>query len=125
MSIRSDRRQADRMQLPAPYTAVEVRPVEADAAEFEGHLYDLSQTGLRLEIDEDLPIGTMVRLRMVLPGRQPVSVRARGEVVRCHDDELSGPIRLGIHFERFETHTDRRRLMSYLRQNGCRINQAA
>lgn len=128
MQNRSDRRQADRIQLPAPYTAVAVQPMVAEpdhAAELEGHLYDLSQSGVRLELDEELPIGTVVALRLILPGRQPVAIRAVGEVVRCHEDEDAGPIRMGVHFDRFMTKVDQKKLLDYLSDHGCRINLSA
>ena len=114
-------RRAPRLKLPAMYTLVRVRPVGERAYPWTGYIYDVSQHGMRFELDEALEPGTRVDVRAVLPGGRPVTFRATGRVVRLHDDaDDPGPIRMGMAFEAFDEDADAVQLDGYLSGNGLR-----
>jgi hypothetical protein len=115
----SDARQAPRLKLPAMYTLVRVKPIGDERYRWTGYIYDISETGMRLELDAALELGTHVELRAMLPGSQTATVRAQGTVVRFHDDRHEpGPVRMGVVFEKFPHYSDRKRLSEYLLDRG-------
>ncbi len=110
----SDQRQYPRYPLPAAYTAVRVRRAgEADYAH-EGHAYDISMGGVRFELDEALDAGEHVDLAITLPGRSAGEVHAHGVMVRMHDPEEVGPVRMGLCFDGLASEADRRELERFL-----------
>ena len=116
---RGDRRAAPRVRLDAPYTQVRLRRVpdeggdHAATAEYlSGHAYDLSLTGTRVELDHPLAVGEEVGIELALPGDPSARVEGRGKVVRRHDPDEVGPVRMGIAF----TQVDQPALEAYLKR---------
>ena len=111
-----------RLKLPPMYTLVRAKLAGAAQYRWTGHIYDISASGMRFELDEALEMGETLEVRGMLPGVHHTTFRAIGRVVRLHDDEdeddAPGPVRMGMHFERFETESDARRLSDYLTDRG-------
>jgi hypothetical protein len=101
----ANRRQAERVGLPAGYTSVALRTLDRDRHTLEGHAYDLSVGGVMFELDKAINPGTPVSIRIDLPrsmldtgpGR---SVFVFGNVVWL-DDSDPGPVRMAVAFTRF------------------------
>ncbi|HHN65290.1 MAG TPA: PilZ domain-containing protein [Nitrospirae bacterium] len=51
---------------------------------------NLSATGMRFEIEEDVRIGDIVEVKMMLPSSPPVAIQTYGEVVRVKKTEREG-----------------------------------
>lgn len=117
----AESRQQPRLKIPAMYSLVRVRMSGEDRYRWTGHIYDVSVTGMRFEIDEPLEPGTTVEVRGMLPGRQHTTFRASGQIVRFHDDEFTGPTRMGMVFDHFESELDQQRLVGYLDGHGLRL----
>ncbi len=113
-----DLRRAPRMKLPAMYTLVKVREGSTGTRyDHAGYIYDISTSGMRIELDSLLEPGTQIQARLMLPGdKKPVIVNLSGWVVRHHDDEedAGGPTRMGIAFEHFKSPADEEKLYEYL-----------
>ena len=63
---------------------------------FEGHAYDISDSGVRIEIDAALPVGTPVEVAMHMPGLG-TPLKLVGKVVRVFDEvDDPGPRRMGV-----------------------------
>ncbi|MEM9882746.1 MAG: PilZ domain-containing protein [Planctomycetota bacterium] len=115
-------RRQPRLKVPAMYSLVRVRPAGADRYLWTGHIYDVSLTGMRFELDTALEPGTAVEVRGILPGQEHVTFRADGTVVRYHDDaDEPGPLRMGMAFTRFHSETDETRLTDYLGDHGLKL----
>jgi hypothetical protein len=113
--MQHDARQAPRLALPPMYTLVRVRPRGEERFCWTGHIYDISASGMRFELDEALPPGTEIEVRAMLPGTPHTTFNAAGHVVRRHDDpEDVGPARMGMSFDGFSQGGDQRRLAEYL-----------
>jgi len=83
---------------------------------FEGHAYDISSEGIRIELDTALPVGTPVEIDMHMPGFNG-AIRLIGEVVRVFDEiDDPGPRRMGVHITRGATDKDSKRLAQLLDQ---------
>jgi c-di-GMP-binding flagellar brake protein YcgR len=96
------------------YTAVTARRGHASIAKLQGHVYDISASGVRIELDEALQPGECVVLDLDLPGAA-TSVHASASVVWVndpHDDP--GPRRMALRFTSFSDGADRDRLIDYL-----------
>lgn len=120
MSIPNTRenRRAPRLKLPAPYTLVRVRMPGRERYAHTGHIYDISRTGLRIELDNGLPHGAHIEFRAMLPGEAHVSFEASARVVRMHEDSPErGPVRMGLEIERLED-ADTIKLERYLATHG-------
>ncbi len=115
-----NRREHERFALPAMYTSVEAMRNPREAEEpLVGHAYDISEGGARIELDEPLPEGELVHLRLTLPG-EATHIRANGNVVRVNsEDDDPGPRRIALRFTDFATQTDRDRLLRYLGSGGA------
>lgn len=117
----TDTRQFPRLKLPAMYTLIRVKPTGDERFRWTGYIYDISASGMRFELDQALDPGTEVEVRAMLPGAFHTTFHAVGKVVRLHDDaEDRGPMRMGLVFEKFTHHADRRRLHEYLEHSGLR-----
>ena len=82
---------------------------------FEGHAYDLSEGGVRIELDAALPIGTPVELAIHMPGLGS-PLRLVGKVARLFDEiDDPGPRRMGVN-ARAATDADKARLERLLDQ---------
>ena len=118
----AESRKHSRLPLPAMYTLVRVKPRGADRFCWTGHIYDVSLTGMRFELDEPIDPGTVVEIRAMLPGANHVAFNATGIIVRFHDDENDfGPMRMGMMFEEFHHEEDRESLTYYIDQASTRI----
>lgn len=115
-----DGRQHARLKLPAMYTLVRVKVQGQERFAWTGYIYDISASGMRFELDAPLAPGTPIEVRAMLPGATHTTIQATGRVIRLHDEE-AGPVRMGMVFEKFVTHHDRRRLMDYLEGSGLRL----
>ncbi|MGP1345982.1 MAG: PilZ domain-containing protein [Phycisphaerales bacterium] len=118
----SDRREHPRFALPAMYTAIAARTLDTDAFSMFGHAYDLSEGGMRFEIDQPIEPGTPIVVRISLPGRpltwaerRPVYAFANLVWVEPEDLEIAaGPIRMACVFRRFVQPGDLQRLQDAL-----------
>lgn len=116
-----NRRRFERFQLPAAYTEVKVCHAFGEAKDWlVGHAYDVSEAGIRIELDEEIPAGSPVRIRLTLPvGEIPLNggettaceIEAEGTIVWADDDDAAGPVRLAASFARFPRAGDRERLI--------------
>jgi hypothetical protein len=96
------------------YTAVTARRAEAAVSELHGHVYDISESGVRIELDEALHPGECVILDLDLPGTR-TSVNASASVVWINDPlDDPGPRRMALRFTSFSARADLDRLISYL-----------
>ena len=116
----AEARNNPRMKVPAMYTLVRVRHVGDQRYRWTGHIYDISESGMRFELDVPLPAGTEVEVRGMLPGVHQTTFNATGRIVRMHDDQEVGPIRMAMTFTSFNHDIDRQRLTLYLNHSGMR-----
>jgi len=119
----AEARRFPRLTLPAMYTFLRARLSDDDASRYPwtGHIYDISSSGMRFEIDQALPSGIEITVRAMLPGHEQTTITVTGRVVRIHDDDdVPGPVRMGMTFDHFENAWDRRRLEDYLAGQGLR-----
>jgi c-di-GMP-binding flagellar brake protein YcgR len=111
----ADARAYPRLQVPAMYSVVRVRPAGTERYLWTGHIYDVSLGGMRFELDQAIEPGTSIEVRGILPGAEHVAFRAAGRIVRFHDDEPElGPTRMGMQFDAFHSEFDEARLDRYL-----------
>jgi len=130
MKVGKERREHLRYLLPSMYTAIAVRPIEPEVLttdgetfRWHGHAYDISEGGMRFEIDVAIEPGTPIAVRLELPGaatlrvveRRPVFVIANVVWVEEEDLDQTGPVRMACVFRRFVQPGDRERLLSRLR----------
>jgi hypothetical protein len=108
---------------------VAVKLLADDTFQFEGHAYDISEAGLRFELDQPIDPGTPVAIEVTLAcGPRSFAednrVCAMGSVVWVDDDEDEpGPVRMAAAFTRFARTGDKERLLAQL-QSG-RLARAA
>ncbi len=123
----AEARIAPRLTLPAAYTLVRVKLQGTDRYRWTGHIYDISLSGMRFELDAPLAPGSEVEVRGMLPGAQHTTFRATGRIVRIHDqaDGDGGPCRMAMTFTAFQSSIDQRRLMDYLDARGLALRAAA
>lgn len=113
-----NRRRYERFRLQPMYTTVAVCPVDRPDEISEGHAYEISEGGLRFELDEALPLGSAIVIRLTLPAvrGEPASDRtifAQGTVLRILEEDAPGPVRMAARFTRFIRSADRDRLLAY------------
>lgn len=115
----SNQRTEPRLKLPAMYTLVRAKVVGSTKYTWTGHLYDISVTGMRFELDMPIEPGTQIEVRGMLPGKDHTSFRATGRVVRLHSDEEElGPAVMGMVFDTFRSPMDHQRLLAYIQARG-------
>ncbi len=122
-----NRRQFERFAVIPAYTEVVVR-LPGRAEPLEGHAYDISEGGVRMELDEPIEPGTSIVVEVKLPpGNAKASgieeVLARGTVMWADDDGVPGPVRMGVLFDEFASNVDRDRLLGRFATNA--YNRAA
>ena len=101
------------------YTLLRVRKAGQTRYRWTGHIYDISATGMRFELDTSLEPGTEIEVRGMLPGTNQTTFRATGRVVRLLDtDDEPGPCQMGMIFSSFHNVRDERRLADYLTDHG-------
>lgn len=109
-----ERRAHVRYALPAMHASICVHRIDAmSIRRLEGHVYDISEGGIRFELDEPLDFDETVHFLVDLPaGEGCVSGLAR--VVRVHDeDDDPGPRRMAVRILRFDEQSDRLRLVNH------------
>lgn len=85
----------------------------------EGHGYDISLTGMRFELDEELAAGTEVDIELYPPAEHD-PIRMRGTVVRVFaSDDDPGPRRMAVQFTGFPSPRDRERLERRIDARAC------
>lgn len=114
-----NRRKHERFSLLPMYTPIEVRGVLDDSIAFHGHAYDISEGGIRFELDEPIVPGTPVSLFITLPGGGAAgvdrSVQAFANVIWVDDDQDEpGPVRMAAAFTRFARAGDLEKLIKQL-----------
>ncbi len=117
-----NRRQHERFALRPMYTPVSVRTLDEEGFRHEGHAYDVSEGGVRFELDYPIAPGTAVAMQITLPVGQIVgdedegpgrAVFVLGNVVWIDDSE-PGPVQMAVAITRFARVGDRERLMRQL-----------
>ena len=105
----------ERFTLAPMYTQVTVTRVAAMTMEsIEGHAYDVSEAGVRIELDTPLDVDELVTIELRLPG-EAAAIFVSGRVVWVNDaDDDPGPRRLAIEFTHFLSEADRDRLLRHL-----------
>lgn len=118
----AESRQSPRLKLPAMYTLLRIRPRGTERFKWTGHIYDISTGGMRFEMDTDLPAGTQIEVRAMLPGATPTTVTVSGTILRMHDDNPAlPPVRMAMTFNAFSHPIDRQKLVDYLTDRGLRL----
>lgn len=118
MTHRIEQRQTERFRLEPMLTSVEV--TRAGGMPADGHAYDISETGLRFELDEPVPAGEFVSVTLQWPGAGP-AIQVDGEVVWVHlAEDDPGPRRMGVRFTSVEP-AMRARLRWNLGMSGRRL----
>lgn len=132
MDNRINRRRFQRFTLQPMYTPVAVRVLdEAGEGEMrfdiEGHAYDISEGGVRFEVDRLVEPGTRIAMQITLPaldagdvgpGR---SVYVFATVVWVEDADEPGPYRTAAVFNHFARVQDRQRLLRQFSSGRLRI----
>ncbi len=115
------RRGHERIRMHPMYTAVTACPSKrGDGLRLEGHVYDISMGGVRIELDQPLDPGEIVALHLLLPGAQS-PVQASASVVWVHDEhDDPGPRRMALQFTDFPNDADRSRLGDYIKRESGR-----
>jgi hypothetical protein len=114
----TNRRNAERFRLGTALVFVVVGAhgnTPETKGHFEGHAYDLSDSGIRVELDAALPVGTPVDVSVHFPGcGSPLHLV--GKVARLFDEiDDPGPRRMGLHAHA-ATKADEARLQRLLDQ---------
>ncbi len=122
-----DRREHARFRVNPGYTPVELRVHPDEQFVFAGHIYDISESGVCFELDQPIPPGSRVSLKIELPGHlfdsgrdvggvggeQGRALFVTGNVVWCDLDE-PGASRMAVAITRFDRAGDRERLVRAL-----------
>ncbi len=110
-----DRRAHQRFTLMPMYTTVEAKRLAGDVDRaLLGHAYDISETGVRIELDEALEPGESIAVHLTLPGATS-SVAASANVVWVNDEiDDPGPRRMALRFTNFRSDRDHDCLLRYL-----------
>jgi len=88
--------------------------VHTDDGPMEGHVYDLSGTGIRLELDEPLAMGKQVEVDFFFAGILK-AIHFSGIVTRVFDAiDDPGPRRMGIEIQSFASEADESRMGALL-----------
>ena len=99
MAQQDERRRHARFTVDPMYSSV---VVTRGTRREDGHVYDVSLGGMRLEVDRPMPTGAEVDVEVHLPGCVE-AIEARARVVRVYsavDDP--GPRRIAVEFESFK-----------------------
>lgn len=115
----AEHRQFPRASLNAPYTQIHARRLGAKNFNLHGHAYDISAGGMRFELDRAFEAGEMIEVHIELPGMPCPRIAASGQVVRLHDPDDPGPVRMAMAFTTMATPRDRFLLDSYVRHRAA------
>lgn len=114
LKIQPNRRRDPRLTLQPMYTSVRARPRGRSRRAFQGHVYDISRSGARIELDQPLKVGSTVHLTMRLPAAGG-AINAAARIVWRHDEhDDPGPRRMAVCFTEFKSKADRARLLEVL-----------
>jgi hypothetical protein len=110
-----NRRRFERFSLPVGYTTITVQRTDAEAVTLlTGHAYDISEAGIRFELDEPLQLGERISASIML-ACESEAVLVSATVVWLNDTlDDPGPRRMALNFESFASMADRNRLVNYL-----------
>lgn len=111
----SNNRQFSRKTVDAPYSEVRVRRGGRGGYNMAGHVYDISSGGMRFELDKALDHGEKIEVQVRLPGMSNRLIRATGRIIRFHDPDETGPIRMAMMFTELARTSDRQLLDRYTR----------
>jgi hypothetical protein len=112
-----DRRQFPRFMLEAMYTPIAVRTLDSEVFNIEGHAYDISEGGVRFELDRAVAPGTKIAMQITLPNLDSMqpgpgrSVFVFANVVWLEDEDEPGPVRMAAVFTHFARVGDKDRLI--------------
>lgn len=118
-----NRRRFERFTLRPMYSQMALRTLDREVFDFTGHALDVSEGGLRFELDRGIAPGTPVALQIWLPsGGDPRmgdvgpgrSVFVFANIIWIDDDEAPGPVTMAAAFTRFARAGDRERLLRQL-----------
>jgi len=117
-----DRRRHPRFAVTPSYTPARMRLMHEETFRHAGHVYDMSEGGLRFEMDTPIDPGTPVALEIMLPDMPGMlhtndgpgrAVFVIGNVIWCDTDE-PGPAQMAMAITRFARSGDRERLVRRL-----------
>lgn len=115
-----DRRQFERFALEAAYSPITVNRIsDGKMMELTGFVYDISEGGLRIELDERLQLGEHVNVEFVPPmvnlDDNCTVIRAACEVVWIND-EIDDPAmpRMALSITKYQDHQGRNSLIQFL-----------
>jgi len=106
-----ERRRRRRARPASMYTSAIVRVISAKNSLLEGHVLDISETGVAVELDSLLSVGTPVTIEFRVSGLGKIrddqwnEIVAAAEVVRKDtiEDFPQGPYRIALRFVRMST----------------------
>ncbi|RNC81040.1 MAG: PilZ domain-containing protein [Phycisphaera sp.] len=117
-----NRRKHDRFTLSPMYSRVTMRMLDQDEFHFEGHAYDISESGLKFEMDRPVEVGSNVMLRIDLPldihGLPPTGSKNRyievlARIAWLDEEDIEvGPAKMAAEFLRFVHFGDKERLIA-------------
>jgi len=118
-----NRRRFERFVIPPMYSRLRLRRVGEERFLYAGHIYDLSEGGIRFELDEPINPGEAVALEIALPtlgvpGTSDVgpgrAIFVFGNLIWVNEDDLPGPVRMAVAFTSFAREGDHKRLVNHL-----------
>ena len=121
----SDQRKHTRHAVSAPYTDIVVHRHDPEKPSLRGHTYDVSLSGMRLELDAPLEAGEFVKLEICLPKFHDKPVHVSGRAIRFCDPGEFGPIRMGVMFTHFDSLADYESLAAQLGEDIKQDNKIA
>lgn len=106
-----ERRRRRRVAVLPMYSFARVRVLSQRGAEIEGHILDISENGLAVELDSRVAVGQAITVEFRVAGLGRIvedewmEIAAAGEVVRQDnlDDFPGGPYKIAIRFVRMST----------------------
>lgn len=113
----TERRQFPRFALEPMYTPVAARILENEAFDIEGHAYDISEGGIRFELDRPIPAGTKIAMQITLPSMSNTdiwpgrTIMVFANVVWLDEDDAIPPYKMAAVFTHFARAGDRERLI--------------
>jgi len=109
--LNRDRRKKRRVPVPAMYSAVTLRVLADRKGPLEGHMRDICESGMAVELDELVPLGSSVTIEFRLSGLGRLRAQewpqfaATAEVTRHDDvdDFPNGPYKMALRFVKLPT----------------------
>lgn len=99
------------------YTPLSVRTLDKDVFDIEGNAYDISEGGIRFEIDRPVAPGTKIAMQITLPNLNAGDIGPGrnifvfANVIWIEDEDEPGPVRSAAVFTHFARAGDRERLL--------------